>query len=133
MRQELPNYCSRLKQERSAELFSKIVNKLKRERLYRDPKYTATQLAADLNTNTRYIAASILKSTGDNFNTLINELRIRDAQKMLRSKHYEKLSAEEIGLLAGFSSRQSFYRAFQLSLNTTPRQYRLSALNEEEG
>lgn len=131
MRKELPPYCQRLKAERAAEIYAEIIKKLKKEKLYRDPKYTATQLAADLNTNTRYIAAAVLTSTGDNFNTLINNLRLHDACKMLRSKHHKELSAEEIGLLSGFSSRQSFYRAFLKTFNITPRHYRLGETSPE--
>lgn len=131
MRKELPPYCKRLKAERAAEIYTEILKKLRKDKLYRDPKYTATQLAQDLKTNTRYIAASVLKSTGDNFNTLVNSLRLHDARKMLKSKHYEDLSAEEIGLLSGFSSRQSFYRAFTKAYGITPRQYRISQIDNE--
>lgn len=125
MSYELPPYCKRLKAERAAEIYTDILRKLKKEKLYRDPKYSASQLARDLHTNTRYIAAAILTSTGDNFNTLVNSLRLHDACKMLKSKHYEELSAEEIGLMAGFSSRQSFYRAFLKAYGCPPRQYRI--------
>ncbi|MBO5698981.1 MAG: AraC family transcriptional regulator [Bacteroidaceae bacterium] len=133
MRKELPPYCKRLSAERAAAIYAEIIKKLKKEKLYRDPKYTASKLAKDLQTNTRYIAASVLTSTGDNFSTLVNSLRLHDACKMLSSKKHEQLSAEEIGLLSGFSSRQSFYRAFEKVYNITPRQYRLSFQCKDTG
>jgi AraC-like DNA-binding protein len=131
MRTELPPYCKRLRADRAAAIYADILKKLKKEKLYRDPKYTASKLAKDLETNTRYIAAAVLTSTGDNFNTLVNSLRLHDACKMLTSQQHAHLSAEEIGLLSGFSSRQSFYRAFEKVYQTTPRQYRLSAKSED--
>lgn len=132
MSNELPCYCARIKEKRTTELFSEILKKLKRDRLYRDPNYSAKQLAADINTNTRYLAATIHTKTGGNFNTLINNLRLLDAKRMLQSCKYQKLSLEEIALYSGFSSRQSFYRAFYKAYQTTPKQYRSSTSETED-
>ena len=129
----LPAYRLRLKAERSDELYVKILGHLTRHKLYRDPNYTSRQLAEDLNTNTRYIAAAVANSTGNNYNVLVNGLRLRDACQMLRSPRYAKLTAEEIGLLSGFSSRQAFYVAFSKIYSITPRAYRLLADDELPG
>lgn len=120
-----PAYRTRLRSDRAAELFVKILEKLTAGKLYRDPKYTAQKLAEELQTNTRYISAAVALHTGDNYNALVNSYRLRDACRMLRSTRYAQYTAEEIGLLAGFSSRQAFYLAFHRSKNCTPRQYRL--------
>lgn len=121
----LPAYRLRLKAERSDELYVRILGHLTKHRLYRDPNYTSRQMAKDLNTNTRYISAAVANNTGDNYNVLVNGLRLRDACQMLRSPRYSHLSAEEIGLLSGFSSRQAFYLAFSKVFQITPRAYRL--------
>lgn len=120
-----PAYRTRLRSERAAQLFAKILEKLTADKLYRDPKFTAQRLAEELQTNTRYISAAVALHTGDNYNALVNSLRLRDACRMLRSTRYAQYTAEEIGLLSGFSSRQAFYSAFHRSKNCTPRQYRL--------
>lgn len=120
-----PAYRTRLRSDRAAQLFVKILEKLATNKLYRDPKYTAQQLAQDLQTNTRYISAAVALHTGDNYNALVNSYRLRDACRMLRSSRYAHLTAEEIGLMSGFSSRQAFYLAFHRTKNCTPRQYRL--------
>uniref|UniRef100_UPI0015AF3563 helix-turn-helix domain-containing protein n=1 Tax=Alloprevotella sp. TaxID=1872471 RepID=UPI0015AF3563 len=126
-----PAYRTRLKAEKANELYLRIVEKLTKEKLYRDPSYNTFKLADDLNTNTRYIAAAVAVCTGDNYNALVNSLRLRDVCKMMRSAQYKDMTTEEIGLLAGFSSRQAFYLAFHRIYDCTPRAYRLQ-LNKQQ-
>lgn len=120
-----PAYRSKMKAEKANELYIKIVERLTREKLYRDPTYNTYRLAEDLNTNTRYISAAVSVCTGSNYTALVNGLRLRDVVKMMQSAQYKEMTVEEIGLLAGFSSRQSFYIAFHRMYDCTPRAYRL--------
>ena len=127
-----PAYRSRLKADRAYALYVRLLEKLTKEKLYRDPKYTAAQLARDLQTNTRYISAAVAVCTGKNYAALVNGLRLRDACKMLRSPKSAHLSAEEIGLLSGFASRQAFYLAFARVYSCTPREFRLQPAAKEQ-
>ena len=127
-----PAYRSRLKADRAYALYVRLLEKLTKEKLYRDPKYTAAQLARDLQTNTRYISAAVAVCTGKNYAALVNGLRLRDACKMLRSPKSAYLSAEEIGLLSGFASRQAFYLAFARVYSCTPREFRLQPAAKEQ-
>lgn len=120
-----PAYLTRMNTDKANELYLKIVSWLTKDKLYRDPSYNTAKLAADLHTNIRYIAAAVGVCTGGNYNKLVNGLRLRDVEKMMRSAQYKDLNVEEIGLLAGFSSRQAFYLAFHREYECTPRQYRL--------
>ncbi len=122
----VPAYRTRMNSERSDALYVRILKHLTGAKRYRDPHYTARQLAADLHTNTRYVSAAIANSTGDNYNALVNGFRLRDACRMLRSKRHAAMTTEEIGLLSGFSSRQAFYLAFSRVYHMTPRAYRLA-------
>lgn len=122
---KIPAYHSRMKAEHTDELYVRILQQLSSGRRYREPSYTAKQLAADLDTNTRYISSAVATHTGDNYNALINGMRLRDACRMLRSPRFAAYTTEEIGLLVGFSSRQAFYLAFNRMFDTTPRKYRL--------
>ena len=119
-----PAYRSRLRGERADDIYVRMLAQLTNNKRYRDPDYTARQLAEELGTNTRYISAAVAQRTGSNYNALVNSYRLRDACHMLRSARYAHLSAEEIGLLSGFSSRQAFYIAFRRVYDVTPRQYR---------
>jgi len=120
----IPAYYKKIKSDRVDALYVSILQKLTREKLYRDPTYTATRLAAELGTNTRYISASVALSTGGNYAALVNGLRLRDACKMLRAAKYSHLNVEEVGMLAGFASRQSFYQTFRRRYSCTPLEYR---------
>lgn len=122
-----PAYRSKLKAERAYELYIKILAQLTRDKLYRDPSYGTAQLAEDLGTNTRYISAAVAVCSGGNYSALVNGLRLRDACKMLRAAKYARMSVEEIGLLAGFASRQAFYTAFHRMYDCTPKEYRNNA------
>lgn len=124
-----PAYCYRIDSKVSKKLFAEICKTLKREKLYRNPNFTASELSELLHINTRNIAAVVQLNTGNNFSNLLNTYRLADAEFLLRNK--QEFSAEEIGLMSGFGSRQSFYRVFQQFYGTTPRKFRLSHLEQQ--
>ena len=105
---------ARIKDDIADQLFVRIIQKIGVEKLYRDPDYSARQLAIDLKTNPRYISVVVALHTGANYNALVN--------------NYRDQSVEEIGLHCGFASRQAFYLAFHREEKMTPRQYRVQAL-----
>ena len=122
-----PTYCDRIDAKRSKQLYTEIYNALKKAKLYRNPNFTAQQLSEQLNINTRYIAAVVQLNTNDNFSTLLNSFRLAEAERLLSTK--SEYTAEEIGLMSGFGSRQSFYRVFLKKHGITPRQYRIQNRN----
>ena len=118
-----PAYCQRIDPKRSKKLFAEICSTLKKGKLYRNPKLTAQQLATLLKTNTRYIAAVVQLNTNDNFSNLLNTFRLADAEQMLIAS--SEYSAEEIALMSGFGSRQSFYKVFVKKHGIAPSQFRI--------
>lgn len=120
-----PAYMNRLSPERAAALYARILQTVKKNRYHRDPLFTATRLAAELHTNTRYISVAVAACTGSNFCGMMNALRMHAACRMLRSEKHAALTLEEIALHAGFSSRQVFYKVFQQTYGCTPREYRM--------
>ncbi|MBR6285774.1 MAG: AraC family transcriptional regulator [Bacteroidaceae bacterium] len=118
-------YRALVKPELQDQLYEQIMRKLIVEKIYKNPDYTAKQLAADLETNTRYISAVVNLRFGKNYTGLINEYRVKDAMFMLTDKRFCDINVEDIGLMVGFANRQSFYSAFFREVGRTPRQYRL--------
>jgi len=114
-----------LRSELVDELYDRIMQKLILEKKYRDPDYSARQLAQELGTNTRYVSAVVSLRYQDNYSTLVNDFRIREAAYMLTDKRWADLNVEDIGLAVGFSNRQSFYASFYRMKGITPREYRL--------
>ncbi|MBO4661910.1 MAG: AraC family transcriptional regulator [Bacteroidaceae bacterium] len=125
------NYISALKPETVDRIYEQIMLKFVVEKKYRDSTYTAARMAEEIGHNTRYISAVTHLRFRDNFSQLINSFRIREAMYMLTDKHFADMSAEEIGIYTGFSSRQSFYAAFFRMNNMTPMEYRLSMAEDK--
>lgn len=98
---------------------------LLKQKKYQDKNYSARQLAADLHTNTRYMAAVLRERFHCNYTTLVNRYRVADARTMLTEKRYADCPVGEIGMLVGFSTRQTFYSAFQAETGMSPRAYRM--------
>ncbi|MBQ7572500.1 MAG: AraC family transcriptional regulator [Bacteroidaceae bacterium] len=119
------SYRMQLRSELVDELYDRIMQKLILEKKYRDPDYSARQLAQELGTNTRYVSAVVSLRYQDNYSTLVNDFRIREAAYMLTDKRWGDLNVEDIGLAVGFSNRQSFYASFYRMKGITPREYRL--------
>lgn len=118
------NYRGLIRAELADELYDKILTLLVAEKKYRDPEYSARQLANDLDTNPRYLSAVINSRFGMNYSSLVNEMRIRDAVHFLTDKRYQDLTMDEIGRMAGFANRQSFYAAFYKEKGVAPHQYK---------
>ncbi|MDR2058379.1 MAG: helix-turn-helix domain-containing protein [Dysgonamonadaceae bacterium] len=55
-----------------------------------------------------------------NFNTFINDYRIKFAVTILSNSDYDKYSLEQIAEISGFSNRQSFYTSFKNKTGLTP-------------
>ena len=118
------NYRGLIRAELADELYDGILTIIVAQKKYRDPNYSAKQLAEDLNTNPRYLSAVINSRFGMNYSSLVNEFRVRDAAHFLTDKRYLDYTMEEIGRTAGFANRQSFYAAFFKEKGEAPHQYK---------
>lgn len=118
------NYRGLIRAELADELYDRILTVIVAEKKYRDPDYSAKQLAEELNTNPRYLSAVINSRFGMNYSNLVNQHRVREAAHMLLDKRYVDKTMEEIGLMAGFANRQSFYAAFFKEKGEAPHQYK---------
>lgn len=118
------SYRNLIRAELADELYDRILTIVVAEKKYRDPNYSARQLAKDLNTNPRYLSAVINSRFGMNYSCLVNEFRVRDAVHMLVDKRFVGKTMEEIGIMSGFANRQSFYAAFYKEKGEAPHQYK---------
>ena len=108
-------YRSLIRAELADELYDKILNIIVVQKKYKDPNYSAKDLARELKTNTRF---------GKNYSCLLNEYRIKDAKHLLVDKRYADKNVEEISSMVGFANRQSFYAAFYKNVGETPNGFR---------
>lgn len=105
-------------------IYEQILLKFVVEKKYRNPDYTAAQMAEEIGYNSRYISAVVHLRYRDNFSQLINDFRIKEAMYMLTDKHFADMNMEEIARATGFANRQCFYSAFYRKSGTTPSDYR---------
>lgn len=124
------NYRGLIRAELADELYDGILTIVVAQKKYRDPDYSAKQLAEDLNTNPRYLSAVINSRFGMNYSSLVNEFRVRDAVHMLTDKRFLDMTMEEIGRRSGFANRQSFYAAFFKEKGEAPHQYKKRHLSK---
>ncbi len=117
-------YRSLIRAELADELYDKILSIVVLQKKYKDPNYSAKDLAKELKTNTRYLSAVVNSRFGMNYSCLLNEYRIKDAMHLLTDKRYLEKTVEEISAMVGFANRQSFYAAFYKLVGETPNGYR---------
>ena len=117
-------YRSLIRPEVADEVYDKILNIVVVQKKYKDPDYSAKDLAKELKTNTRYLSAVVNSRFGMNYSCLLNEYRVKDAKHLLTDKRYADKNVEEISTMVGFANRQSFYAAFYKNVGETPNGYR---------
>ena len=84
-------------------------------------------LAHELGTNISTLSKCINEASGDNFNQLINRLRVRHSEVLLLKNEH---SISDIAGMVGFANRTSFYRSFKLKTGLSPKEYK-DALNNK--
>ena len=113
-------------------MYDKILNIIVVQKKYKDPDYSAKDLAKELKTNTRYLSAVVNSRFGMNYSCLLNEYRVKDALHLLTDKRYADKNVEEISAMVGFANRQSFYAAFYKNVGETPNVYRKKHLESKK-
>ncbi len=101
----------------------KLLEKLLNDGIYLISELTLEILAKKLNISTHRLSQVFTMGMDSNFNKVINSYRIQHAVELLGDLD-SKDTIEEIGLKSGFNSRASFYRAFNVSFNMTPSDFR---------
>ena len=109
--------------EKGDDIFNKILELFKTEKLYTDQEFNLNALAKQLDTNRTYISNIINSKTGDSFVTFINTYRVKEAKKLLIDDANKNLTLDAIGKLAGFSSTSTFNRVFKAETGVTPSFY----------
>lgn len=117
-------YRKLIRAELADELYDKILKIIVVQKKYKDPHFSAKELAKELKTNTRYLSAVVNSRFNMNFSCLLNEYRIKDSLHLLTDKRYKDKNIEEISEMIGFANRQSFYAAFYKNVGQTPNEFR---------
>ncbi|MGB5434296.1 MAG: helix-turn-helix domain-containing protein [Maribacter sp.] len=85
---------------------------------------TIIDLAEKLKVHPKRISTAINTVINQNFNTYINQHRIKKAELLLKNKSGDNYSIEGIGKEVGFNSNSAFYSAFRKLTGMTPSAYK---------
>ena len=127
-----PAASSPLPDDQSA-IVEKIYQQLDDVDFICQPDLTVERLAQAIGIHDRYVSQVINESTNKNFNTLLNEYRIREACKRLTDfDTYGQMTNETIAEGLGYKSRSHFIRTFKKMTGLTPSQYQKIAREEQQ-
>ncbi|MBI9064355.1 MAG: tetratricopeptide repeat protein [Marinilabiliaceae bacterium] len=101
------------------------------DKLYTNTDLTITQVAKQFETNTKYLSQIINETFECNFSNFINQLRIEEAQYLLKDHKNNALTLEVIGQMAGFKSKSVFNTSFKRITGVTPSFYKKQIQNTE--
>lgn len=110
--------------ERNKDIMSKIETVLKESSHYCDPDFSLAALSKLIGSNTKYVSQAINESTGDNFRSYINKLRIYEArQRLADDANFGHLTIQGISESVGFRSSSNFIISFKKITGLTPSLY----------
>lgn len=120
-----PKYkTTSLDEDAKQRLLSAIMNVMENSDEIFSHDFTAQRLASLVGEKYNYVSAVINERFGSNFNTLVNEYRIREACKRMNdTDNYGNITIEGIANSVGFKSRTSFIQSFKKYTGLTPSEY----------
>jgi AraC-like DNA-binding protein len=92
------------------------------KQVFRNPNLKLQDLAQELHLSPHQLSQFLNESMGKNFTQFINEYRIEEACKLLKTDTL--LSIEGIGDEVGFNSKSTFFTSFKKYKRETPAKYR---------
>ena len=104
------------------EFYENLTNYMEQKKPYIDNELRLVNLADQLGFSTHLLSKIINKKYGKNFNNFVNDYRLIEAEKLLKTS--KNLNIKDIYFDVGFNNKNSFYKAFKLKYHCTPLQYR---------
>lgn len=113
--------------------FQLLETVMKSEELYLKKKLNLKVLASQVGVSVKRLRATILINTGKTFNEFINDYRVDKAQKLISRGFLDRHTTIALAEKCGFSSHQTFFRAFRRKTNVTPKTYLENLNNKIKG
>lgn len=106
----------------SYKLSSWIDDEVAKDKLYRKPDMSASELAAELGISERRLKLAVNNAYNKTVAEYLNDRRIQAACRLLRDQ--PDMTLDEISFESGFSSLMTFQTIFKNTMGQTPDQYR---------
>ncbi|MCH2489470.1 MAG: helix-turn-helix domain-containing protein [Flavobacteriales bacterium] len=117
-----PNQGDTLESELLNEFYDHVVHYMESEKPYTDNELRLVNLADQVGFSTHLLSKVINNKSGVNFNTFVNEYRLRASEELLLTQ--PTMSVKMIYFDVGFNNKATFYKAFKEKHNCTPSEYR---------
>lgn len=122
---------SQLDEVRKTELSDKITGVMESTDEWLSPDFTIDRLAELAGEKSKLVSQVINEIKGCNFNSFINDFRIKEAcRRIADNEHYGRLTLEAISKSVGFRARSSFFSAFKSITGLTPSEFQKIALEK---
>lgn len=110
--------------EKDIELWKeKLLTLINSKRLYENPRLTLSDVAKELETNSKVVSSVVNAGFQMNFNDFINHHRIEAVKRKLDAGEQETTTLLGIAYDCGFNSKATFNRAFKKSTSISPKEY----------
>ncbi len=114
--------------EKVRDLITRIDDFVTDSEIFTKQDLSVVDIASHLKEHPRDISIAINKHYYKNFNTYINEFRVKKAKNLLKENILDDLSVEGLSKEVGFHSKASFYAYFKKATGTTPKNYSNSVM-----
>ncbi len=111
---------SSLSDEKKNNLHLRLIEAISEEKIYLNPDITLGKLAQKFGVNSKYLSQVIHEFYNSGFSDFINQLRIKEAARLLSDKSYSHISMEGISEMVGFNTKSSFNIYFKKFIGVTP-------------
>lgn len=101
-------------------ILEKLERVIEEEKIFLEPDLTLVNLAKKLDTNRTYLLKAIQNKYKMNFLSFINNLRIKEAIKIMSTDEIINLNMDGIAKRAGFNNRVTFNKVFKEATGVSP-------------
>lgn len=102
---------------------AKIQQLMINKSLFSNPKLTLTDVANQLQTNSKTISTTINAGFDMNFNDFVNQFRVDAVIDALKNNQQKTTTLLGIAFDSGFNSKATFNRAFKKKTNLSPKEF----------
>ncbi len=111
---------SSLSNDKKNELNEKLTEAINEEKVFLQSDISLGKLSQKLEVNSKYLSQVVHEFYDASFSDFINQLRIKEAARLLSDKSYRHISIEGISEMVGFHTKSSFNTYFKKFVGVTP-------------
>ncbi|MDR0660269.1 MAG: AraC family transcriptional regulator [Prevotellaceae bacterium] len=105
-------------------IMNSIEKAMNEDKLYKRVNLTLDVFAKEIGFNRYYVSIALNRCTHKNFNSCINEYRVKEAVRIMSEPHSANLTTDAIAFEAGFNDRQSPHLVFKKITGLSPGDFR---------